>query len=182
MSACCGPTPGIINIQSLSPIVPNKNVPAKPVSVCSNKTSSCCDAPSKKSSLIKIIEIICRIALAILAAVLAPVPFFISFAVGTSIGIGYGVYLKLKNRMGSIGENKPVCASGYMEFLANQKFPILVSTLGTGVFIAAHARHDPFFYSPFIGLFTGFGVGRNLVQLGSRIFSKNQAPTLKSAV
>lgn len=122
---------------------------------------NCCSSDIKSYSFQKTVDTICRIAIGVFAAAYAPVPFLISMHVGLLAGAVYAISRIYQSKpMLPEGENKPVCAQGYMDFLSGMKFPPPAGTLATAVFIAAHTRHDPLFYSPFCGLFIGFWLGR----------------------
>lgn len=126
-------------------------------------TESCCCPPVEdgSSKLLKKIDLICRIALGIIAAIICPQLFALSAGLGIIIGIGYAwVKFKQGTPMFPAGESKPVCAQGYMDFLSGMRFPPAVGSIATASFIAAHMRHDPQFYVPFCGLFIGFWLGR----------------------
>lgn len=131
--------------------------------------TSCCNPKTEEFRFQKTLDNICRIAIGVFAAIHAPLPFLVSFQIGLLTGIGYAVYRLYQNKpMLPDGENKPVCAQGYMDFLSGMKFPPPAGTIATAVFIAAHTRHDPAFYVPFCGLFMGFCLGRQ-----GTVFSKD---------
>lgn len=140
---------------------------------------SCCATDSEPSPWTQRTDVICRIALTALAAAIAPWPMLISFSAGLIAGSVYAaVKLIQKQPMFPNGESKPVCAQGYMDFLSGMRFPPLIGTAATTAFIAAHMRHDPQFYVPFCGLFTGFWIGRETAILAESLI--HQKPTPKS--
>jgi hypothetical protein len=123
--------------------------------------TDCCHPKAEHFRFQKTLDSVCRIAIGVFAAIYAPVTFFISLQAGFLAGTGYAVYRLYQNKpMFPDGENKPVCAQGYMDFLSGMKFPPPAGTIATAIFIAAHTRHDPSFYAPFCGLFIGFWLGR----------------------
>lgn len=132
--------------------------------------ADCCNLQNDNVHFQKILDSICRIAIGVFAAVYAPIPFVVSLQVGIFTGITYALCKLYQNKpMLPNGENKPVCAQGYMDFLSGMKFPSPAGTLATAVFIAAHTRHDPSFYSPFCGLFIGFWLGRQGTMQGRNL-------------
>lgn len=139
--------------------------------------TSCCATDNAPSPWLHRADVICRIALTALAAVIAPWPMLISFSVGLIAGSVYAVVkLIQKQPMFPNGESKPVCAQGYMDFLSGMRFPPLMGTAATTAFIAAHMRHDPQFYVPFCGLFTGFWIGREAAILAKSFIHQKPAP------
>ena len=146
-----------------------------------NPVSSCCPSDEAVHPWIKQVDTICRIAIAVFAVVIDPVYFAVSFTIGTIAGAAYAASRYIQHKvMYPEGKSKPVCAQGYMDFLAGMRFPPPIGTLATAEFIGAHMRHDPKFYVPFCGLFLGFFVGRESVSigkdLGGRLFNKVEAP------
>jgi hypothetical protein len=144
-------------------LYPQKYAPEtvnEPPSCCQKKTLSCCE-PSAPSPWLKKIDAICRIALGAFAAYIAPFFFTVSFMIGAAVGLGYSLhhYFQHRNPLPD-GENKPICAQGYMDFLSGMRFSPMVGTPATAAFIAAHMRHDPQFFVPFGGFFIGFWVGK----------------------
>ena len=128
--------------------------------------SSCCGGGETKSVWIKRVDTICRLAIAVFAAVIAPHYFIVSSFIGLAVGALYATTRYIQHLpMFPDGTSKPVCAQGYMDFLAGMRFPPVVGTAATTAFIAAHMRHDPQFYVPFCGLFLGFMAGREIVTL-----------------
>lgn len=122
---------------------------------------TCCISSHEQFRFQKTLESVCRLAIGVFAAIYAPASFLASLHAGLVTGMAYSVYqLYQKKPIVSDGENKPVCAQGYMDFLSGMRFPPPAGTLATAVFIAAHTRHDPSFYAPFCGLFIGFWFGK----------------------
>jgi hypothetical protein len=119
--------------------------------------------PTANWRLDAIIEKVARVALMGLALYLAPVSTAVCFISGISVGVGYALWNKQAGVDDAVGQ--PACARSYMEFLSGTKFPPTVNLVSTAVFIAAHARHDPTFYGPFIGLFVGNWCGIQVVNL-----------------
>lgn len=134
--------------------------------------TSCCAPFSKPSQLQKNIDILCRLALGVFAAIYAPLPFLVSLSTGLVGGAAY-TFTRLYQNLSLFpdGESKPVCAQGYMDFLCGMRFPPIIGTLATATFIAAHTRHDPFFYAPFCGLFIGFWLGREGAMQGKNLMN-----------
>ncbi|MEI8365467.1 MAG: hypothetical protein WCF65_03520 [Parachlamydiaceae bacterium] len=129
--------------------------------------SGCCGGESPVSPWLKRVDKICRVAIAVFAAIIAPTYFAVSFAIGSVAGAVYATTRHLQHKpMLPEGTSKPVCAQGYMDFLAGMRFPPAIGTIATTAFIAAHTRHDPKFYVPFCGLFLGFLCGREIVSIG----------------
>jgi hypothetical protein len=150
----------------------NTTLPAIASSPFSKPAPACCSAAAKPSPLEAKLDTICRIALGVFAALCAPITFAITFGAGLIAGAVYAFTKISQNQpMYPDGQNKPVCAQGYMEFLSGMKFPPAVATVATAAFIAAHTRHDPLFYVPFCGLFLGFWLGRQSVILSQSSFN-----------
>lgn len=146
-----------------------------------SQNSSCCQQPLQMPKWQKVVDTICRVAIAAFAAFCAPLPFLTFFGAGLITGTIYAsIKIYQKKSMFPDGKSKPVCAQGYMDFLSGMRFPPLIGTLATTGFIAAHTRHDPLFYTPFCGLFIGFWLGRDSVRCGkdlsSYIFKTHVAP------
>lgn len=129
-----------------------------------NSTRPCCDDQVQAIPWLKRIDLICRVALGTFAALLAPWPFAASAGVGMALAAAYAIISRIDKRwLFPLGDNRPVCAQGYMDFLTGVRFPPLIGALATAAFIAAHMRHDPLFYVPFCGICLGFWAGRNVV-------------------
>lgn len=133
----------------------------KPLEV---QNGGCCDKKTetvKTSRLSQAVELVCRVALGVMAALAAPVPFAISFGIGAAAGVTYTVIQKLsKGKLSENADARPACAQGFMEYLSGTKFPAVVVQVVTAIFIGAHIHHQPGFYVPFCGVFVGFWTGK----------------------
>lgn len=133
----------------------------RPLLPISNAISSCC-ATTSPSSWTKKVSVICRIFLCVIGIAIAPVSFLTSLTLGMIIGT---CYLLTKKDFRDSGDSKPVCAQGYMDFLADMRFPTTAGTIATAVFIAEHLHHNPKFYVPFCGFFLGFWFSRSMQRI-----------------
>lgn len=151
------------------------------------QSADCCskkDENSKYSKLSKAVELVCRIALGIMAAVIAPVYFATSFVIGAAGGVVYTALQKIyKDKLAENADARPACAQGFMEYLSGTKFPAVVIQVVTAVFIGAHIQHQPGFYVPFTGVFVGFWSAKQasagIEALAHKVIQKLKAPKLE---
>lgn len=139
---------------------------------------SCCGKKQGQEEMLKLLDKVCRIALAVFSAVIFPLFFQISFALGAIASMAYFAYTQGSDA--SVGTLKPFCGQGYMEFLSGRAFSPWVAHVVTTVFVAAHIRHDPHFFVPFCGLFVGWWAGEEVAtaafNLGQRATAWLEAP------
>jgi hypothetical protein len=137
----------------------------------------CCCGTNQRSSWVKTVDLVCRIALAAFSAWIAPIFFGLSFGIGTILGCGYALITFYRNKtLSDLGEAKPICAQGFMNYLSGLRYPAVINSVVTAVFIGAHVRHDPLFFVPFVGLFVGVWVGSSAItitrDLQGRVFQR----------
>ena len=111
-----------------------------------------------------VVELICRVALAIFAAILNLKVFAISASIGFSLGVGYAVYKNIIDEPIEVGLARPSCAQGFFDYLSGMRCPPLVSTIITAVFIGGHMHHSPF-YIGFCGVPFGVWLGTQTAQV-----------------
>lgn len=111
-----------------------------------------------------IIELICRIALALFAAFVNFKLFFITSGIGFSIGVAHTIYRNIIQEPIEVGLARPSCAQGFFDYLSNMRCPPLVSTVITAVFIGGHMHHSPF-YIGFCGVPFGVWLGTQMTQV-----------------
>lgn len=122
-----------------------------------------------------VVELICRLALAIFAAVLNFKLFAISAGAGVALGITYTVYKNIVKEPIAVGLARPSCAQGFFDYLSGIRCPAIVSTVITAVFIAGHMHHSPF-YIAFCGVPFGVWVGSQATQIIWNLSHKNIHP------
>ena len=130
-------------------------------------------APDKA---IKVFDAVSRLALLIFAAILKPFFCAVAFSAGFAFGLGESLYECWSQKSLRIeGFLKPLCGQGYMEWLTDRGYPRWSTHVVTVAFIGEHVRHDPLFFSPFVGLFIGRWAGNNIAAwscpVGSRSIS-----------
>lgn len=147
------------------------------------KCGNCCENPepaivlprrkthqfSKKLSILikrlqPVVELVCRLALAVFAAILNLKLFAITVGVGAVLGISYALYKNIINEPIEVGLARPSCAQGFFDYLSGVKCPPLVSTVITAVFIGGHMHHSPF-YIAFCGVPFGVWLGTQATQI-----------------
>ncbi len=121
------------------------------------EASCCAKRKLENEAMLRLLDRLCRIALAIFAAIIAPELFAISFGIGVAAAIVHAC--AYPDAIRSAGNLKPVCGQGYMEFLSGKSFEPWIVHVVTTLFVGAHVRHDPHFFVPFCGLFIGWRGG-----------------------
>lgn len=111
-----------------------------------------------------VVELICRIALAIFACVINFKLFAIAAGVGAAAGVLYTVYKNIVKDPIEVGLARPSCAQGFFDYLSGIRCPPLVSTVITAVFIGGHMHHSPFFIG-FCGVPFGVWAGTQVTQI-----------------
>lgn len=111
-----------------------------------------------------IVELVCRIALAIFACIINYKLFAISAGVGLALGVSYTVYKNVIKEPIEVGLARPSCAQGFFDYLSGIRCPPLVSVVITAVFIAGHMHHSPF-YIGFCGVPFGVWLGTQATQI-----------------
>ncbi|QLH36068.1 MAG: hypothetical protein HWD61_08000 [Parachlamydiaceae bacterium] len=91
-----------------------------------------------------IVELVCRVALAVFAAILNLKLFAITAGIGVAIGVVYTVYKNIVKEPIEVGLARPSCAQGFFDYLSGIRCPAIVSTVITAVFIGGHMHHSPF--------------------------------------
>lgn len=143
-------------------------------SSCCTPVPNCCDKQPAPNQNLKLIDRVCKIAIALFAFYLSPITYAATCTLGLTVGLGVGLYRQFKELAPlPEGEGRPICAQGYMDFLSGIRFPSEMSNIATAVFIGACIRHDPVFYIPFSGFFLGFGAGHEI--------SKSMTPVVNNA-
>lgn len=121
---------------------------------------------------------VCRVAVAAFALYMNAVYFAVSFGCGLLFGVAYALWSQQSGQ----ANGKPVCATGFMEFLSGMRWPAAASMISTALFIVSHLRHDPLFFVPFCGFFSGVWAGRELYAIGHDIvqgyLKKNNTPVI----
>lgn len=126
-----------------------------------------------------IVDLVCRVALALFAAILN-IKLFIAFTgIGVGLGLGYIAYKKILNEKIEIGFARPTCAQGFFDYLSGMRCPPLLSTVVTAVFIGGHMHCSPF-YIGFCSI--PFGMNLTLIawNLGYRAMYPLEASKMKS--
>lgn len=111
-----------------------------------------------------VVELVCRVALAIFAAIINLKLFVISAGIGAAVGIVYTVYKNIVKEPLEVGLARPSCAQGFFDYLSGLRCPAIVSTVITAVFIGGHMHHSPF-YIGFCGVPFGVWVGSQIAQM-----------------
>lgn len=111
-----------------------------------------------------IVELVCRVALAIFAAIINLKLFAISSGIGVVIGVAYAIYKNILKEPLEVGLARPSCAQGFFDYLSGLRCPALVSTVITAVFIGGHMHHSPF-YIGFCGVPFGIWLGSQAGQI-----------------
>lgn len=111
-----------------------------------------------------IVELVCRVALAVFAAILNLKLFAITAGIGVAIGVVYTVYKNIVKEPIEVGLARPSCAQGFFDYLSGIRCPAIVSTVITAVFIGGHMHHSPF-YIAFCGVPFGVWVGSQVAQV-----------------
>lgn len=111
-----------------------------------------------------IVEVICRLALAIFAAILNFELFAITAGIGFALGIAYTVYKNIVNEPIEVGLARPSCAQGFFDYLSGIRCPPLVSAVITAVFIGGHMHHSSF-YIGFCAVPFGIWIGSQVTQI-----------------
>lgn len=149
------------------------------------------DFTAKAASKIplKVVDVICRLALAVLSALTAPIHFAVSASIGAIFGASYACYKihqKAKEKAAPQNDSccapgaKPTCAQGFYDYLSNVKTPVLISTAVTAVYIGHHLHASPFFVA-FCGVPLGFYTGKEIVEgLASLPSIKGRAKKIKA--
>ncbi len=122
-----------------------------------------------------IVELVCRIALAIFAAVLNLKVFAITTGIGITLGFAYTVYKNVIKEPIEVGLARPGCAQGFFDYLSGIRCPALVSTIITAVFIGGHMQHSPF-YIGFCGVPFGVWLGSQATQVVWNLAYRNIYP------
>lgn len=112
---------------------------------------------AREQQLLRVLDTICRVALAAFCYVVNPWLFTVIASTGVVLSLGYVLYTQGGDQLS--GALRPFCGQGYMEFLSGKVFPQWTVRVVTTAFIAAHVRHDPAFFVPFCGLFVGWWAG-----------------------
>lgn len=111
-----------------------------------------------------IMELVCRIALAIFGAFINFKVFAITAGVGIILGASHTIYRNIIKEPIEIGLARPSCAQGFFDYLSNMRCPPIVSTIITAVFIGGHMHHSPF-YIGFCGVPFGVWLGTQVTQI-----------------
>lgn len=163
-------------IKSESCCCNNANPKNPPVAIQKVVPKKTCSQKLSELSLQPIVELVCRIALAVFAAIMNFEVFAISAGIGVSLGIAYALYKNIiaKEKI-AVGLARPTCAQGFFDYLSGVSCPPLVSTIVTAVFIGGHMHHSPF-YIGFCGVPFGVWVGTQVTQIAWNLSHRSVQP------
>ena len=114
-------------------------------------------AKKKEETQIEIITKVTRVALLVLALYVQ----FQVAAIAFSIGMAFGAVMKFKHIVFEKGTLSPLCITGYLEFCTGSRFPAIVRTGFTAIFLTdCIMRGSPLFVALItagVGYSAGYG-------------------------
>lgn len=161
-------------------------------------TQSCCQRPAaeplhKQSELSRkmsdffqriqpAVDIICRIALGVFAAMTNPVAFTLAAGTGALIGAAITLYKNIQKETFENGDLISTCATGFWEQLSGKRYPKVVLTVVTAVFISMHFNHPSFIGFCMVpwGIFVGSSLTQAVWNLGYREIYRLDAPPINN--
>lgn len=158
------------------------NAPDTPVNQTNGKKTFSQKVSDFGNRMLPTVEVVCRLALGIFAFILNPMVSLCAAGAGALIGCAYTLYKNINKEPIEKGDLVSTCATGFMEQLSGKRFPKVILTVVTAVFISIHYHHPAFVGFCMVpwGMFVGSAITQAAWNLTYREIYRLNAPPIKN--